>query len=151
MWGLEHSQQCKNFGIIVLQFVGGNQGIWDLNLLWLHPSYHFIVAYPLSLDVGGVCTSNRMNGFLLALFLRGYDYCPNLKNKSTSLLVSSHVQLYVTLWTVACQLLCPWDSPGKNIEWVAIPFSKRSSWPRDQTWVSCIAGRFLTVWVTRGK
>ena len=26
----------------------------------------------------------------------------------------SHVQLFVTLWTVACQLLCPWDSPGKN-------------------------------------
>ena len=61
------------------------------------------MAYPLSLDVGGVCTSNRMNGFLLALFLRGYDYCPNLKNKSTSLLVTSHVQLYVTLWTVAYQ------------------------------------------------
>ena len=24
----------------------------------------------------------------------------------------SHVPLFVTLWTV---LLCPWDSPGKNI------------------------------------
>ena len=26
----------------------------------------------------------------------------------------SHVRLFVTLWVVACQLLCPWDSPGKN-------------------------------------
>ena len=27
----------------------------------------------------------------------------------------SHVRLFVTLWTVACQApLCPWDSPGKN-------------------------------------
>ena len=26
----------------------------------------------------------------------------------------SCVQLFATLWTVACQLLCPWDSPGKN-------------------------------------
>ena len=26
-------------------------------------------------------------------------------------------------------------------EWVATPFSRRSSWPRDQTWVSCTAGR----------
>ena len=34
-------------------------------------------------------------------------------------------------------------------EWVAIPFSRRSSWPRDGTWVSCIAGRFFTVWATR--
>ena len=28
----------------------------------------------------------------------------------------SHVQLFVTLWTVAVRLLCPWDSPGKNTE-----------------------------------
>ena len=26
----------------------------------------------------------------------------------------SRVWLFVTPWTVACQLLCPWDSPGKN-------------------------------------
>ena len=26
----------------------------------------------------------------------------------------SHVRLFVTLWTVARRLLCPWDSPGKN-------------------------------------
>ena len=35
------------------------------------------------------------------------------------------------------------------LEWVAIPFSKGSSWPRDQILVSCIAGRFFTVWATR--
>ena len=26
----------------------------------------------------------------------------------------SRVRLFATLWTVACRLLCPWDSPGKN-------------------------------------
>ena len=31
------------------------------------------------------------------------------------------------------------------LEWVAIPFSRGSSWPRDRTWVSCIAGRFFTL------
>ena len=31
-------------------------------------------------------------------------------------------------------------------EWVAISFSRGSSWPRDQTQVSCIAGRFFTIW-----
>ena len=42
------------------------------------------------------------------------------------------------------------DSPGKkSVEWIAIPFSKGSSQPRDQTWVSCIAGRFFTIWATR--
>ena len=35
------------------------------------------------------------------------------------------------------------------LEWVTIPFSRGSSWPRNQTWVFCIAGRFFTVWATR--
>ena len=35
------------------------------------------------------------------------------------------------------------------LEWAAIPFSRGSAWPRDQTWVSCIAGRFFTVWATK--
>ena len=26
----------------------------------------------------------------------------------------SHVQIFETPWTVACRLLCPWVSPGKN-------------------------------------
>ena len=33
--------------------------------------------------------------------------------------------------------------------WVAIPFSRGSSQPRDQTRVSCVAGRFFTIWATR--
>ena len=38
---------------------------------------------------------------------------------------------------------------GRILEWVAISFSSGSSWPRNQTWVSCIAGRFFTNWATR--
>ena len=34
------------------------------------------------------------------------------------------------------------------LEWVAIPFSRGSSQPRDWTWVFCVAGRFFTIWVT---
>ena len=30
----------------------------------------------------------------------------------------SCVQLFAASWT--CGFLCPWDSPGKNTEWVAI-------------------------------
>ena len=33
--------------------------------------------------------------------------------------------------------------------YVAIPFSRASSQPRDWTWVFSIAGRFFTVWATR--
>ena len=35
------------------------------------------------------------------------------------------------------------------LEWVAYPFSSRSSWPRNWTGVFCIAGWFLTSWATR--
>ena len=47
----------------------------------------------------------------------------------------------------------PWaEEPGRlwskeldTTEWIAFPFSRGSSRPRDQTWVSRIAGRFFTV------
>ena len=35
------------------------------------------------------------------------------------------------------------------LEWVAMPFSRGTSQPRDWTQVSCIAGRFFTIWATR--
>ena len=38
---------------------------------------------------------------------------------------------------------------ARILEWVASSFSRGSSWPRDQTRVSCIAGRFFTIWTTR--
>ena len=37
---------------------------------------------------------------------------------------------------------------ARILEWVAFPFSRRSSQPRDQTQVSHIAGRFFTSWAT---
>ena len=40
------------------------------------------------------------------------------------------------------------ESPRRR-EWVAYPFSRGSSCPRNQTRVSCIAGGFLTSWATR--
>ena len=35
------------------------------------------------------------------------------------------------------------------LEWVAMPFSRGSSWSRAWTWVSHIAGRFFTIWAKR--
>ena len=73
------------------------------------------------------------------------------------------------IWISACmhaQLLqlCPtlcnpmdYSPPGslvhgifqaRILEWVAMPFSRGSSWPRDQThisWISCFAGRFFAI------
>ena len=68
------------------------------------------------------------------------------------------------LWsevTQSCLTLCdPMDCslPGfsdhgifqaRVLEWVAISFSRESSQPRDQTWVSRIVGRCFTLWATR--
>ena len=35
-------------------------------------------------------------------------------------------------------------SQARRLEWVAISFSRGSSWPRDQILISCLAGRFFT-------
>ena len=35
------------------------------------------------------------------------------------------------------------------LEWVAYPFSSGSSWPKNWSGVSCIAGRFFTYWAMR--
>ena len=37
---------------------------------------------------------------------------------------------------------------ARILEWVAFPFSRISSQPRDQTQISCIAGGFFTSWAT---
>ena len=38
---------------------------------------------------------------------------------------------------------------ARILEWVAISFSRGSSWPRDWTSISCIGDGFLTIWATR--
>ena len=76
------------------------------------------------------------------------------------------MRLYRMSWSCFCLLdklcLIPYDpldySPSGSsvdgifqvriLEWVAISFSRGSSWPRDQTQVSHVVGR-LTVWATR--
>ena len=60
-----------------------------------------------------------------------------------------------------CLTLCnpmDYNPPGSSVhgilqewilEWVVIPLSRGSSQTMDQSQVSCIAGRFLTIWATR--
>ena len=78
-------------------------------------------------------------------------------------LVDSRILNYVLSCSVAksCPALChPMDCslPGSPVheilqarvlEWVAISFSTGSFQPRDQTQVSCTAGRSFTIWATR--
>ena len=81
------------------------------------------------------------------------------------------VEILVLLVSLACAGLClvphsclplcnPWtvtrQTPlsmeiiqARILEWIAYPFSKGSSQPRNRTGVSCIAGRFFSSRATR--
>ena len=39
--------------------------------------------------------------------------------------------------------LCLWNSPGRTLAWVALFFSRGSSWPRDRIPVSCTGRQIL--------
>ena len=68
----------------------------------------------------------------------------NLSNLSESCSVVSYS--FATSWTVACQ--APLSMEFSRPEyWSVLPFLSvgESSQPKDQTWVSCIAGGFFTV------
>ena len=76
--------------------------------------------------------------------------------------VAWKVKVLVSQWclTLYETMDCSCPPPGSSIygilqtrilEWVAMPFSRGSSQPRDGTWVSCLAGRFFTVWAIRKK
>ena len=62
----------------------------------------------------------------------------------------SRVWHFATPWTAACQAPLSTGIPKARIlEWVAMSSSRESSQSRDQTQVSCTAGRFFTIWATR--
>ena len=67
---------------------------------------------------------------------------------------------YCCLFTTLCPTLCDpadYSPPGSSVHgilqarllgWVAISSSRGFSWPRDQTHISCIAGRRFNLWAT---
>ena len=76
-------------------------------------------------------------------------YHPWIVKKVKSL---SRVRLFAIPWTG--------DLPGFSVhgifqarvlEWIAISFSRESSWPRDRTQFSCTAGRRFTLWTVLSK
>ena len=84
----------------------------------------------------------------------------NIKPHSSDVLVPAHPHFlcyllsHVWLFVTTMDYSPPGSSvheilQAKILEWVAIPFSRGSSPPRDQMPVSCTAGRFFTFWATR--
>ena len=90
--------------------------------------------------------------------------CPFHKIKRGKLHFAAHLTQHIkvkVLVTQSCSTLCdtmPYSPPGsfvhgilqaRILEKAAVLFSRGPSWPRDQTWVSCTAARFFTIWATR--
>ena len=76
------------------------------------------------------------------LFQSTSAYCPKLENPALCsnqlyLMKSRYFSMWwcvrsvasdsAALWTVACQALCPWDSPARRLEWFTISYSRGSN------------------------
>ena len=85
----------------------------------------------------------------LPWFLGGFSQ-PHSSESKMEVLVTQSGQ---TPWVpVDCSL--PGLSVNGNLrarilEWASVPFFRGSSWPRDQTPVSCTAGRVFTAWAVK--
>jgi len=68
------------------------------------------------------------------VYVKVFQSCPTLRYPMDNSMPSSSV----------CGIL-----QVRILKWVTIPFSRGSSQPGDQTWVSSIAGRYFTIQATR--
>ena len=86
----------------------------------------------------------------------GHQFLPHLPFFRVASCFKRNCEKVKVLFPQLCPTLCnPKDyslagfsvhgiSQARRLEWVAIPFSRGFSQPRDQTRVSCITGRFFT-------
>ena len=129
-------------------------------------------SFVLPLNFGGWITIDLDSAWLphspLLTIDLGVDRGPNIYQGDLcwgncwklSVCVCVCVCVCVVLGTLWCPTVCdPMESPpgssvhgvlqARILEWVTMPSSRGFSWPRDQTWVSCMAHRFFTIWAIR--
>ena len=104
----------------------------------MHPP---VLEVIFSLDIGAFGLSLRRTP--LDLRLKGSKFSWGRRVKRVCVWCVSHLQPCGLQLT---RFLCPWTSPCKNTGVGCHALLQGSSWPRDQTLVSCIAGGF---WATR--
>ena len=105
-----------------------------------------------------MCLSQLLQQTYKILFYQNVSLylCQNISLLKLIELLIFHIEKRKWKWKwISCVQLfeTPWTVHGifqdRILEWVAFPFSRGSSQPRDQTRVSHLAGRFFTSWATR--
>ena len=93
---------------------------------------------------------------LLVSFLSPSRHFLNIFQVHTHTHTHTHTEVSQSRLTLCNPVDC--SPPGSSVhgifqawivEWVAVSFSRGSSWPRDRTQVPCTVGRCSTVWATR--
>ena len=122
------------------QWKHNNSNLWDAAKAVLRGKFIAIQSYLKKQE------KHRINN--LILYLKQLE-----KEEKNSEISKSKVKVQVSQ---SCPTLCnPIDYTvhgilqARILEWVAFPFSRGSSQPKDQTRVSCIAGRFFINWAIR--
>ena len=89
-----------------------------------------------------IVANGKLPFFLMAELCVSVCLCVCVCARTLSLF--SHVWLCATLWTATRQApLSMGILQARILEWVALLSSRGFSWPRNWTWVSCIAGGFF--------
>ena len=126
--------------------------IWEIYLIFLN-IFHVNRRY--------TCYKICMCFSLINLFWCTYILCLSQESRKLKekLFLLPYKGFFLSEWVNVSQLCLTLCDPvdytvhgilqARILEWVAFPFSKGSSQPRDQTQVSCIAGRFFTNWTIR--
>ena len=119
---------------------------------WCHPTIESsVVPFSSCLQSFPACGSFPMSQFFTSGGQStGVSASASVLLRKSEVKSLSYVRLFLTTWTVAHQ--APLSMGFSRQEyWSGLPFlfSRRSSWPRDQTWISCIVHRGFTIWATR--
>ena len=160
----KHSHVLSLFFYWVVFFLWTCRNSFEKNILGTHPLTVTVVANIFLLFVVCLFTFSNWNTVGFAMLYKFLLY--------SKVTVIIYIHMYVCVCVCVCVCACAKSlqlcltlsdsvdcsppgffvhgiSQARILEWVAIPFSRGSSWPRDRTQVSCIAGRFFTIWATR--
>ena len=138
----------------------GSQRVWHnwAISLWQH-SLMFLVMFTTMFTLCAVLGLSVISNFLQPIYCSPPHSSDHRDSPGKNTGVGCHVLLQGIFPTQGLNPGLPhcrqilyhlsYQGSPRILEWVAYPFSRESSWPRNQTGASCIVGRFFTSWATR--